>query len=92
MRVTAYTNHDRGMNGKGVTASGEHAVEGRTMAADDSMPFGAEIYIPALGKTFTVTDRGSAIHGDRLDLFMESREAAVRFGVQYLEVFVRYPT
>lgn len=89
MRVTAYTSRDRGMNGKGITANGEKAVEGRTIAADSSIPFGTQIYIPELGKTYTVVDRGGAIKGDRLDLYMESRKDAMEFGVRYLEVVIR---
>ena len=36
MRVTAYTRSDKGMNGKGITADGEKALAGQTMAADSS--------------------------------------------------------
>ncbi len=89
MRITAYTAHDRGMNGKHITANGEHTQEGRTIAADSSIPFGTEIYIPELGKKYTVVDRGGAIYGDRLDLFMESRKEALEFGVKYLEVIIK---
>lgn len=89
MRVTAYTNHDPGMDGLGITASGEKTQEGRTIAADRSIPFGTEIYIPALGQTYTVTDRGGAIRGDRLDLYIEDLDRALEFGVQDLEVFIR---
>lgn len=74
--------------GKGITASGERAVEGRTIAADPSISFGSRIYIPALGQTYTVTDRGGAIRGDRLDLYMTSKKAAMQFGVKWLEVYV----
>lgn len=91
MRVTAYTARDKGMNGKGITASGEKALEGRTLAADQGIPFGSQIYIPALNRTYIVIDRGGAIHGDRLDLYMESRKDAMKFGVQELEVFIKYP-
>lgn len=78
------------MNGKRITANGEHVLEGRTIAVDPSIPFESEIYIPELGKKYTVVDRGGAICGDRLDLFMESREDAMKFGVQDMEVFIRY--
>ena len=89
MRVTAYTANGKQMNGKGITANGERAVEGRTIAAGKSIPFGAEIYIPEFGKKYTVTDRGGMIYGNRLDLFMDSRRDAMKFGVQYLEVFIK---
>ena len=91
MRISAYTAHDKGMDGKHITANGERTQEGRTIAADKSIPFGTEIYIPALDKHFTVTDRGGAIYGDRLDMYVESRKDAMKFGVKYLEVLVRYP-
>ena len=89
MEVTAYTANDTGMDGHGITANGEHVQEGRTIAADISTPFGSQIYIPALNHTYTVTDRGGAIKGDRLDIFMKNRKNALKFGVEYLEVWIR---
>ncbi|WP_242833537.1 3D domain-containing protein [Desulfosporosinus youngiae] len=87
--VTAYTKNDRGMNGRGVTASGEPVQEGRTIAAPESIPFGTQIHIPGLGN-YTVTDRGGAITEDKLDLYMESREDALQFGAQEFEVLIKY--
>lgn len=89
MRVTSYTAHDKGMRGNGITASGVKAVEGVTIAADPSIPFGTQIYIPALGQAFTVQDRGSAITKDKLDVFMENRKDAMRFGVRTVEVWIK---
>jgi 3D (Asp-Asp-Asp) domain-containing protein len=89
MKITDYTASDKGMNGKGITTSGERVLEGRTIAADIDIPFGSQIYIPDLNRTYIVTDRGGAIHGDRLDLYMENRKDAMKFGVQELEVFIR---
>ena len=89
MKITAYTKNDKGMNGKGITANGERVKEGVTIAADKSIPFGTEIYIPELGETYTVTDRGGAIHDNRLDMYMEKRKDAMEFGVQHLEVIIR---
>jgi len=90
MRITAYTKNGKGMNGKGITTNGQRTIEGHTIAAPESIPFGTQINIPALGKTFTVTDRGGAIKGNRLDLFMESRKDAMEFGIREMEVFIRY--
>ncbi|MDP4158183.1 MAG: 3D domain-containing protein [Bacillota bacterium] len=89
MRVTAYSPIDKGMNGLKITASGEKAVEGRTVAADMKYSFGTQIYIPVLEKNLVITDRGGAIKGDRLDLYFDSRRDAIAFGVQYLEVFIK---
>ena len=89
MICTAYTKSDFGMNGKGLTASGTHVLQGRTIAADRNIPFNTKISIPELGMTLTVEDRGAAIKGNRLDLYMDKREDALAFGVRELEVFIR---
>ncbi|MDA8210365.1 MAG: 3D domain-containing protein [Clostridia bacterium] len=68
------------MNGRGITASGVRARRWHTIAASRSYPFGTRIHIPALGKTFVVQDRGGAIRGNRLDLFVGDRKEALRFG------------
>ena len=89
MRISAYTAHGKGMDGRGITASGEMVHEGRTIAAAENIPFGTEIFIPALDTVYTVTDRGGAISRGRLDLYMDKRADAIRFGVQELEVIVK---
>lgn len=67
------------------TASGAKAVEGVTVAADTSiLPFGTEIRLN--GVTYTVQDTGGAIRGNRLDLYFDSHEDALAFGVQKLNV------
>ncbi|MHB8125846.1 MAG: 3D domain-containing protein [Desulfitobacteriaceae bacterium] len=89
MKVTAYTAHDVGMDGRGITASGNRVQEGVTIAAPNDIPLGAQILIPALGQTYVVTDRGGAIKGNRLDLYIEDRKKALEFGVKELEVFIK---
>lgn len=91
MLVTAYTRKDKGMDGRGITTSEKPVQEGVTIAAPPDIPFGSKIYIPALNHTYTVTDRGGDIKGDRLDLFMESWEGAMEFGKQRLEVVITVP-
>ena len=96
MRVTAYTDGYESTGKRpgdpayGITASGERTQEGKTIAADKSIPFGTEVYIPELGQIYIVEDRGGAIKGDRLDLYIESLEDALEFGVKDLEVFIKY--
>ncbi len=88
MIVTAYTKNDKSMNGKGITASGKPVQEGVTVAAPSDIPLGTKLYIPALKHTYTVTDRGGAITGNRLDLYVAVKEKALTFGVKKLEVIV----
>lgn len=73
----------------GPTASGVLPAEGRTVAADwDVLPAGTEIYIDGVGWR-TVEDTGSGITGDKLDLYMDSHEAALKFGVREIAVYAR---
>ena len=55
-----------------------------------SIPFNTKIIIPdyAGGEPVLVRDRGGAIKGDRLDVFFNSREDAMEWGVQDLWVKV----
>lgn len=63
------------------TASGVGAVEGRTIAMDESYPFGTRVWIDGLGE-FVCEDRGSAIQGARIDIYFESHEDALAFGMR----------
>lgn len=75
----------------GPTASGTMPEEGRTVAADwGLLPAGAEIYIDGVGWR-TVEDTGGAITGNTLDLYMDSHQAALEWGVQEVEIFTATP-
>lgn len=88
MVITAYTIDDEGMDGLGITSSGIPVKEGITIAAPPTIPFGTQLYIPALNSTYTVTDRGDDIQGNRLDLYIADKEEALIFGRQTLEVII----
>ena len=76
-----------GAYANGYTATGEKATQGVTVAADpDVLPMGTEIELD--GHTYTVQDTGGAITGNRLDLYFDSHEDALRWGVQ--EKIVRW--
>ncbi|MDY0394532.1 LysM peptidoglycan-binding domain-containing protein [Virgibacillus halophilus] len=91
-RVTAYTagyestGKHPGDKGYGVTASGKTVKEKQTIACPPSMPFGTEIYIPAMMETYTCEDRGSAITEGKLDIYTNNLNEALQFGVQHLDV------
>lgn len=75
----------------GPTASGVMPEEGRTVAADwDVLPAGTEIYLDGIGWR-TAEDTGSGITGNTLDLYMDSHQDALEWGVQEVEVFVTAP-
>ena len=70
----------------GRTASGAHAVAGQTVAASGQFAFGTKLNIN--GKEYTVEDRGGAIQGNRIDIYMNSHAEAMAWGVKYLPVQV----
>lgn len=67
-------------------ASGKWPQAGLHIAADTSLhPFGTELHIEGVGLR-TVGDRGYAIKGRRLDLFLDSCRDARAFGRRWLIV------
>ena len=70
----------------GITASGTRATAGRTIAASGQFAFGTKLIIN--GKQYTVEDRGGAIQGNKIDIYMNSHAEALAWGVKYLPVQV----
>ena len=67
----------------GITASGEMAVAGVTVAADD-LPLGTIVRIN--GHDYIVQDRFGGSYRNRIDIYCDSKEEAFKNGRQYLEV------
>ena len=86
-KITAYCSCSK-CCGKstGKTASGTQATAGRTVAAPSKFAFGTKLNIG--GHIYTVEDRGGAITGNRIDIYVNSHSAALQWGVKYLPVSV----
>ena len=87
-KVTAYCSCSKccGSYASGYTSSGTKATAGRTVAAPSNLPFGTKLKIN--GNTYVVEDRGGAIKGNRIDIYVNSHSAALAWGVKYLPVEV----
>jgi 3D (Asp-Asp-Asp) domain-containing protein len=73
------------------TANRSVAKQGVTVAADTSvLPFGTVLLID--GHEYIVQDRGGAIKGNRIDVYFDSHEEALQFGVQHKEIFLKEGT
>lgn len=70
----------------GRTAMGTKATAGRTVAASGKFAFGTKLNIN--GHVYTVEDRGGAIKGNKIDIFVNSHAEALAWGVRYLPVSV----
>lgn len=66
-------------------ASGRVLVPGYSIAVDPSViPYGSIVRIN--GREFRADDCGGSIKGNRIDMYMDSHEEAVVYGVRYEEV------
>ena len=68
----------------GITAAGTKATAGRTIAASSKFALGTKLNIN--GHTYTVEDRGGAIKGNKIDIYVNSHAEALAWGVRYLPV------
>lgn len=83
----------------GITRSGQPAVQGVTIAVDPTViPLGTRVYVEGLdayGRQFSgvyiAMDTGGAIKGNRIDIYFDCREAALRFGRRNMRVYVLTP-
>ena len=88
-KLTAYCPCKRCCNkDDGITATWTQATQGKTVAVDPSViPYGTIIVID--GHEYVAEDCGGLIKGNIIDVYFESHEEALEFGVQYKEIFLK---
>gem|GEM_PF-1364220 len=69
-----------------ITASGEHATAGVTVAAASNILFGTRIWIEGYGER-VVQDRGGAIGLNRLDVYVNTHEEALSHGSRTIQIW-----
>jgi len=89
-RATAYWAED-GI-GKTKTATGRMAVRNpdgySTIAVDPKViPYGTKLFVENYGFAIAA-DCGSAIKGDRIDVYFNTRKEAYTWGIKYVKVYV----
>lgn len=93
MKSTAYTagvestGKNPGDKGYGVTASGMKAQRGVVAVDTNVIPFGTELYIEGYGYAIA-GDTGSAIKGNKIDVFFDDYSDAIKYGVKNVDVYV----
>ena len=84
--ITAYCGCQKCSKGNALTYSGTTPEEGRTISADlDVFPLGTRLLID--GTVYTVEDTGSGVDGNHLDIYFDSHESALDYGLQTEEVY-----
>lgn len=71
----------------GPTASGVMPEQGRTIAVDPSViPMGSTVIYD--GHEYIAEDTGSAIKGNRIDIYFDSHQDALEWGVQEITIYL----
>lgn len=84
--ASGYCSCSRCSGGHALTYSGTVPQARHTIAADTSIfPLGTRIMID--GIIYTVEDVGSGIHSDRLDIYFDSHQEALNYGLQKVDVY-----
>lgn len=87
VKATAYTAYCKGCSG--ITATGINLKANpkkKVIAVDPSViPLGTKVYVEGYGHAIA-GDKGGAIKGKRIDVFIPSNKAAINFGVKNLKV------
>jgi 3D (Asp-Asp-Asp) domain-containing protein len=89
--ITAYSSTvDQTDDTPFITASGAHVADG--IVAANFLPLHTRVKIPELfgEKVFVVEDRMNRRYQQRMDIWMETREAARKFGLKRAEIVVLY--
>lgn len=94
-KITAYTagyestGKNPGDPDYGITYDGSRVSEGHTIAADlKVLPLGTKIVIEGIDAVFVVEDKGGAVKGKHIDLYIPQLSEAEDWGVQYRKIIV----
>ena len=80
--ATAYTNDP-------ITSTGTKPTEGRTIAVDPRIiPYGTKVYIPQFDRVFIAEDCGSAIKGNRIDIYMDDYDRCIDWGFKTIDIYI----
>lgn len=71
----------------GITANGNKVRKGIIAADTSVLPFGTKVYIDGLGE-FVVDDTGSDIKGNRIDIYFDNLDEAIKFGRQFKRIYI----
>lgn len=93
MHSTAYTadykstGKSEGDRGYAITASGMTAQVGVVAVDTSVIPFGTKLYIEGYGYA-VAGDTGGAIKGNKVDVFLDTYEEAMAYGVKQVKVYI----
>ena len=72
-----------------ITATGTKPTFGRTIAVDPTIiPYGSRVYIPEFDKTFIAEDCGGGIKGNKIDIYMNTEQECLNWGVRNITIYI----
>ena len=72
-----------------ITFTGTVPKVGHTIAVDPKViPLGSRVYIPEFDKVFVAEDTGSAIKGNKIDIYMNTYEECKQWGIRDLTIYI----
>ena len=82
VRATAYANDP-------ITSTGTKPRPYHTLAVDPRViPYGTRVYIPEFNKVFIAEDCGSAIKGNRIDIYMNNEFECRQWGIRNITIVI----
>ena len=86
VKASAYTSAPN--EGGAYAYNGERLREGHIAADLTVLPLNTKVYIPELNRICTVVDKGSAIKNNKIDIFMNSRQKAMQWGIKNITIYI----
>lgn len=85
VKATAYYG---GEVGGQVTYMGTKCRYGVIAVDPKIIPLGSKVYIPQLDMIFSAEDTGGKIKGNRIDIFMKTKNEMIQWGVKNIDIYV----
>lgn len=86
VKASAYTSAPS--EGGAYAYNGERLREGHIAADLTVLPLNTKVYVPELNRICTVVDKGSAIKNNKIDIFMNSRQKAMQWGIKNITIYI----
>ncbi|OCA85947.1 hypothetical protein A8F94_13955 [Bacillus sp. FJAT-27225] len=91
VKATAYTASCKGCSG--ITSTGINLKKNpnaKVISVDPKLiPLGSKVYVPGYGEAIA-GDRGSAMRGNKIDVFISDKNKALQWGVKTVKIKVYY--
>ncbi len=81
VEATAYT-------GDTITSTGTVPKWGTIAVDPEVIPYGTKVYIPYFDTVFVAEDCGSAIKGNKIDIFMDNTKSMNDWGRRNIEIYI----